>query len=145
MTYDGSAAAATASPVLQMRVAPEPRHGRAVRRRILDFCAAWEIDAARVHDFITAIGEAVANAVEHSKTQREIEITVWMADRTKIYATVVDHGVGFVDERVAPLAPLPDWSSERGRGLPIMRSCTDVYGIRSTPGVGTAVILGTHL
>jgi anti-sigma regulatory factor (Ser/Thr protein kinase) len=145
MTYDGDAAAITASPVLQMRVAPDPCHSRAIRRRILDFCAAWNIESSRVYDFITALGEAVANAVEHSKTERDIEITVWMADHAKIYATVVDHGVGFADSGATPLAPLPDWSSERGRGMPIMRSCTDVYGIRSTPGLGTAVILGTHL
>jgi anti-sigma regulatory factor (Ser/Thr protein kinase) len=143
MTYD--AAAGATSPVLHMRVAPEPRHGGAVRRRILAFCAAWNIESTRVDDFITALGEAVANAVEHAQTTRDIEITVWMADGTKIYATVVDHGVGFVPGGATTLAALPEWSSERGRGLPIMRSCTDIYDIRSTPGVGTAVMLGTHL
>jgi anti-sigma regulatory factor (Ser/Thr protein kinase) len=58
-------------------------------------------------------------------------------------ATVIDSGAGFSTE--GPEAELPDALSERGRGLPIMRSCTDIFAVHSVPGKGTAVILGRYL
>jgi anti-sigma regulatory factor (Ser/Thr protein kinase) len=40
---------------------------------------------------------------------------------------------------------LPGADAERGRGLPIMRRCSDIFAIRSEPGRGTAVVLGRYL
>ncbi len=132
-----------AGATLDLRVAPDARQSAVVRRRILDFAAEHRIELARMHDFITALGEAFANAVEHAQTP-DVAISVWIVQPNRLFATVTDRGIGFHQNGGQTRAQLPANSSERGRGLPIMRSCTDVFSIRSTPGVGTCVVLGTE-
>ena len=62
-----------------------------------------------------------------------------------IMATISDTGVGFVAQEVVPEPPLPDPQAERGRGLPIMRRCSDIFLVKSVPGQGTAVVVGRYL
>jgi anti-sigma regulatory factor (Ser/Thr protein kinase) len=59
-------------------------------------------------------------------------------------ATVRDRGIGFAADRA--LEPvLPDPHAERGRGLPIMRRCCDIFSVESTPGSGTSVRIGCQI
>jgi serine/threonine-protein kinase RsbW len=124
---------------LQLCVPPEARFGRLTRERVAQFTADHCIPEADAEAFLTAVSEALANAIEHSGTLVSIEVSCRLTGR-RLVATVVDDGVGFASE--VPGEPkLPDVTAERGRGLPIMRRLTDHFEIRSMPGKGTSVIL----
>jgi anti-sigma regulatory factor (Ser/Thr protein kinase) len=107
------------------------------------FAASLQIRNAEFADFVIAVGEAVANAIEHASTQDAIEVSAWFAG-DYLFATVVDRGVGF-EPAGTDAPPLPPEFVERGRGLPIMRQCSDVFTVRSAPGRGTAVTLGHRI
>lgn len=114
-----------------------------MRHQVLSFAGGHEIDDRKLEDFIFAVGEALANAIEHSRTSDVIEVHCQIED-DKILATIVDSGAGFASDPIANVS-LPDTLTERGRGLPIMRRCTDIFAVHSVPGRGTAVVLGRYL
>jgi len=114
-----------------------------VRREIVAFAKSQGINDAEVADFIAAIGEALANAVEHAKTNKPIEITAWVLD-DRLFASVCDHGIGFAPSE-HPSKRLPDAYAERGRGLPLMHRIVDVFNVHSAPGEGTRVTLGCQV
>jgi anti-sigma regulatory factor (Ser/Thr protein kinase) len=128
---------------LRLQVPPDPRFGRYVRERVVSFAASVSVPKADALEFVTAVSEAFANAVEHSRTPQTIEIRCWIVDREQLLATVIDQGIGFGPEALT--TQLPDGLAERGRGLPIMRQYTDLFTVRSAPGEGTAVILGRYV
>ena len=131
---------------LRLRIAPDPRFGRQVREQVVAFAATLDITEPDLEEFLTALGEALANAIEHSRVAEPIEISLWLVDSDKLIATVVDRGVGFQPKNSAVSEPsLPDSFAERGRGLPIMRSCADIFSVRSAPGQGTSVTLGRRI
>ncbi|MBC5815729.1 MAG: ATP-binding protein [Candidatus Eremiobacteraeota bacterium] len=133
----------SAGPSLNVRIPPNARFGKKVREELVTFANQHQISRQDLDEFIFAIGEALANAIEHSGSNDVIEVRCQI-ERDKIIATVIDSGRGFQTEQV-PEKPLPDALSERGRGLPIMQRCTDIFAVRSVPGQGTAVVLGRYL
>ena len=130
---------------LRLQIPPEPRYARYVRERVMGFAASYNLDSDDLRDFLTALGEALANSMEHAASTESIEVTCWLVGDDQFLATVVDKGKGFA--MAAPdLEPrLPGLEAERGRGLPIMRRCTDIFAVRSEIGKGTSVILGRYL
>lgn len=126
-----------------MRIPPNARFSRSVRQEVLSFARAHRVGGEELDDFVFAVGEALANAIEHSRSSDVIEVRCRVED-DKILATVVDSGTGFASNGV-PNVALPDALTERGRGLPIMRRCTDMFALHSVPGRGTAVVLGRYL
>ena len=110
---------------------------------MLSFADRFKIYSQEVEEFIFAVGEALANAIEHSHSTDVIEVRCQI-EEDMIMATIVDSGAGFAGGAVPTIA-LPDPMSERGRGLPIMRRCTDIFAVHSVPGRGTAVVLGRYL
>jgi serine/threonine-protein kinase RsbW len=130
---------------LRLRVPPDPELGRYVREQVALFAASLDISEADLGDFHSALGEALANAIEHSGAREPIEVSVRLLPSDELVATVVDRGVGF--ERCGAVATpeLPDEFAERGRGLPIMRTCSDRFAVRTSPGKGTAVMLGRYV
>lgn len=130
---------------LRLSVPPDPRQGVAVRRDVLAFAEEHNIAGDEVEDFVAAIGEALANAIEHARTSELIEISLWMSGNDRLFASVCDKGVGFSTGDRSLAAHLPEAFAERGRGLPIMRRCSDVFTVRSAPGQGTSVTLGCFL
>jgi anti-sigma regulatory factor (Ser/Thr protein kinase) len=126
-----------------LHIPPDPKLGRYVRDEITAFAATLRINKTDIDDFLSAIGEALANAVEHSGVRDEIEVRVWLEDGDRLLGSVVDRGVGFEPAgSPASRACLPDILAERGRGIPIMRSCSDNFSVESAPGQGTAVTIG---
>jgi anti-sigma regulatory factor (Ser/Thr protein kinase) len=93
--------------------------------------------------FLIALGEALANAIEHARAAKPIEIECRVGPE-RIVATVRDDGVGFKGDPSA-IGELPEASAERGRGLPMMRRCSDIFAVQSVPGQGTAVVVGRYL
>jgi anti-sigma regulatory factor (Ser/Thr protein kinase) len=130
---------------LRLCVPPDPRLGVYVRREILAFAATHGIADDDVIDFVAAIGEALANAIEHAKTSEQIEIMAWLLGENRLFASVLDKGIGFSPAERTISSVLPDAYAERGRGLPIMRECADVVSVRSAPGEGTRVTLGCYV
>lgn len=128
---------------LRVRIPPSPRFSGNVRQQVLSFAGDHEINKQELEEFIFAVGEALANAIEHSRTSDVIEVQCRIED-DKILATIVDSGAGFASDSV-PSVSLPDPFTERGRGLPIMRRCSDIFAVHSVPGRGTAVVLGRYL
>ncbi len=115
-------------------------HVPTVRREIEAFGRAHDVALSDLSTLLCAVGEAVANAVEHSGA-RDIEVQCRIDDR-KIIATVIDTGRGVERSKADRILPLPEPMSEHGRGIPIMQRCTDMFSIRRLPGGGTGVVLG---
>jgi len=129
--------------ILDLTIPPQPHLSRAVRKGVGEFAGAHGVGEDDLTHFLTAIGEALANAIEHARSQDAIEIKVRIGvDR--IVGTVHDNGVGFRTESLAEGNPA-DIATERGRGLPIMRRCSDIFSLHSVPGEGTAVAVGRYL
>lgn len=146
MHHDGlnfERSASARGQTLEVRIPPQARFGREVRREVLAFACRFKMGREDLEEFIFAVGEALANAIEHSRSSDVIEVRCSVED-DKILATIVDSGGGFRSDPVAG-ANLPDALSERGRGLPIMRRCSDIFAVHSVPGRGTAVVLGRYL
>jgi hypothetical protein len=129
---------------LRLSVPPDPRLGAYVRHELTAFAESAGIRDAEVGDFMTAIGEALANAIEHAHTLEPIEVSAWLLD-DRLFAAVRDRGIGFPVTDRSLTKPLPEAFAERGRGLPIMQRCADVCTVRSAPGEGTRVTLGLHV
>jgi anti-sigma regulatory factor (Ser/Thr protein kinase) len=129
--------------LLKVRIPPEPHLSRVVRERLVEFAMARGVGDEDLTEFLTALGEALANAIEHARSLEPIEIECHI-DGGQIVATVTDGGVGFLRTPGAPTGP-PDLTSERGRGMLIMRRCSHIFDVSSTPGRGTAVRVGRYL
>jgi anti-sigma regulatory factor (Ser/Thr protein kinase) len=125
---------------LRLSIAPDPKLGGYVRQSVIAFVRGQGIDAGDVTDFVTALGEALANAIEHSHSPEPIAIVVWVVE-DRLFASVSDHGIGFKLDR-ALTDSLSDTLAERGRGLAIMRRFADVMRVHSVPGQGTRITLG---
>ena len=128
---------------LQLRVPVDPRCARLVRDRLVEFAGAQGLSSDDVEEFMTAVGEAFANAIEHAGSEAPIDILLKIEDGNKLLATVSDHGQGF--EANDKGNDLPPAAAERGRGIPLMRRYTDIFSMRSQPGSGTVVLLGRYL
>lgn len=129
---------------LRFSINPDARLSGYVRRELMAFAQAQHIVESDISDFIGAIGEALANAIEHGHSDKPIEIVAWMLD-DRLFASVSDQGVGFPPSERPVAQKLPDAFAERGRGLPIMRRYADVFSVHSVPGQGTRVTLGCHV
>jgi anti-sigma regulatory factor (Ser/Thr protein kinase) len=129
---------------VSFRIPPEPHFGRDVRKGVAEFASERGVDDDDRDALLTALGEALANAIEHSCCDAPIEIDC-RAARDRIVATVRDRGVGFCCASVLALAELPPEDDERGRGLHIMQRCSDIFAIRTIPGGGTVVSVGRYL
>ena len=130
---------------LRLCVPPDPKLGGFVRQELMAFVEMQGIDKPGVTDFVTAVGEALANAIEHAHTREPIEISAWLLGDDRLFASVLDRGVGFAPVSRERSLALPEAFAERGRGLPIMHRCSDIFSVRSAPGEGTRVTLGCYV
>jgi len=132
----------TNDAVLKLEFPSKPHLCRVARERVVGFALAQGVSGDALDQFLTALGEALANAIEHGRSEAPIRIECRIS-RDRILGTVIDDGVGFPGQREVP--DIPDVDADRGRGLPIMRRCTDIFSVSSAPGRGTAVTLGCYL
>lgn len=121
-----------------MRVPAEPWQVRKVRDQLLQVGDDVKMCPEVLEDFVTAIGEAFANAIEHATTTEPVEIEVRQRD-TRLVATIRDHGCGIDTTRIS--SSLPPATNERGRGIPLMRKCTSSMSIQKPQDGGTLVVL----
>ena len=125
--------------LLDVRIAPSAWNARTVREHLIRIASTIEMNPKSLEDFVTAIGEAFANAVEHAHTTTPIEIVVKSGRNGQLTASVRDRGCG-IDERAIRQA-LPPAGAERGRGIPLMRRCSSSVRISAPRDGGTLVAL----
>jgi serine/threonine-protein kinase RsbW len=140
----GSARTNRPAATLSITVAPDPRSGKSVRTQVTAFAETHQVADDDLREFLTALGEALANAIEHAASSDQIEVTCRIENDGVMVGEVLDYGIGFAPPAViGPL--LPDVLAERGRGLGIMRRCTDNICVKSAPGEGTRVTFSRFL
>jgi anti-sigma regulatory factor (Ser/Thr protein kinase) len=128
-------------PSLTIWIAPSHRNAAFARDRLEVFCRANGVPEDDLYTFVIAAGEALANALEHGHAGEMVEVLA-VTTAIGIYVAVVDEGRGMSPPRGSAELPSPD--SERGRGFPMMRRCTDLFAVRARPGAGTTIVLGRH-
>jgi anti-sigma regulatory factor (Ser/Thr protein kinase) len=107
-----------------------PESTRAARRFVLQ--AAGEVPPALRDAIAVMVAELAMNAVQHARTQ--FEVTVERAGAT-MRVEVTDSGEDHPAAR-----PMPPPQSLRGRGLPIVDSLADAWGVTPSPhGPGKSI------
>ncbi|HEY5340675.1 MAG TPA: ATP-binding protein [Candidatus Aquilonibacter sp.] len=92
------------------------------RRTPIRYAARLGLDEDQTFALITAVGEAMANAVEHAYPEQPGIVRLRIANAGgKLCATIEDDGRWRQTQR----------SDERGRGLPLMRALMDGVEIRT--------------
>lgn len=127
---------------LRLSIPPLPRFAGTARRAFGRFAHSHGMTSRDAESLTLALGEAVANAIQHSGSGEAIEIYV-RRESEAIVATVSDRGRGFWAPPTEATR-LPSLFAESGRGLAIMRRCTDFLEVASKPGRGTVVTLGRY-
>lgn len=101
----------------------DPESTRAARRFVLH--AVGPVPSELRDTIAVMAGELVMNAVQHART--EFQVTVELTAAT-LRVEVTDSGGG------RPAAgPMPPPGSRRGRGLPIVNSLADEWGVIPSP------------
>ncbi|HEY2791801.1 MAG TPA: ATP-binding protein [Micromonosporaceae bacterium] len=97
------------------------------------------LSLARAERFITAVSEAVANAIQHGGGRGQLELV--QLGHTALIARIVDQGPG-----MPALGPIrrPPATAIGGRGRWIMREYSDRLDYPACP-TGTTVELGMNL
>jgi serine/threonine-protein kinase RsbW len=128
--------------VLRLSIPPLPRFASTARSAFSNFAGLHRLASRDAENLVFAIGEAIANAIQHAETRESIEIWVSI-EGDAVVARVTDRGRGFAtppDGRVA----LPSVYAEEGRGFAIMQRCTDFLDVSTNPGCGTVITLGRY-
>ena len=107
-------------PGLHMRFPCSRKYAIRARRSFTTYLTSIQVDAGIQHDLETAVGEAIANAIEHGYPKaRWFQIRCRVTDN-EIVTEVEDDGPGFQADAKQP-AP----GQTRGFGFGIMRSLVD--------------------
>ena len=128
---------------LTFAITSKPESAKLVRNAVDRFLAKRYPRSDASRELLIAVGEAVANAIEHGASTKDIIIKVVLCGQ-KVEIVVEDQGLGF-DSLQPTAAALPPFESERGRGFPIIASCTDSLRIDTQPGNGTRLTFSRRL
>jgi len=130
---DARAAHRTAPARQRFMLVPEAFRLSRVRRRVRDYLTLYCRDRRTVDDMVLCVGEACANAIRHSGSGEEIEITLgFRSDDLEVL--VKDKGRGF-DAGAFDPEVLPDLLSDGGRGLFLMSRLSDAMELRCGSGL----------
>ena len=127
---------------LVLKIPPLPRYVRSARGALHAFGEFHQVSPRDLENLTFALGEALANAIEHAGTQSDIAVG-FQIDEREIVATVSDRGRG-LDDPPPSNSTMPADLTETGRGFAIMQRCTDFFSIRTSPGEGTVVTMGRY-
>lgn len=127
---------------LQISIPPLPRFAAKARSALSTFAGCNRIDPLDLENLTFALGEAIANAIQHAETADDIVVRARLQPDA-IVVTVSDQGRGF-NAPPEGRGPLPSVFAEAGRGFAIMQLCTDFLDVASAPGQGTVVTLGRY-
>ncbi|MGA7353918.1 MAG: ATP-binding protein [Candidatus Cybelea sp.] len=128
--------------VLRLSIPPLPRFASTARSAFSNFAGLHRLASRDAENLVFAIGEAIANAIQHAETRESIEIWVSI-EGDAVVARVTDRGRGFAAPPGGRVA-LPSVYAEEGRGFAIMQRCTDFLDVSTNPGCGTVITLGRY-
>lgn len=100
---------------------------KTLRHALAAFLAAVPLDAESTEDILTAVGEALANAVEHAYDGRDsgtVELFARTDDDATILVEVTDNGTFIERER----------AQDRGFGLRIIRAIASAVAVERDGG-----------
>ena len=108
----------------------------AVRRLLRCALTVLRVDRQAGADLEIALTEACANVVKHADGANKFEVRLDVAeDRCSI--DVVDNGAGFDLDTETGLSPVA--SSERGRGLFLIKALAENVRMQSSPRTGSLI------
>jgi PAS domain S-box-containing protein len=110
-------------PQLAFSLPLEPARLSRARQRIREYLFEHRVDALAADDVVLAIEEAMTNAVRHSGSTEDLDISL-RCTGGDVTVTVRDHGRGFDVERFDPKL-CPDLLEPGGRGLFLIASLMD--------------------
>ena len=119
-----------------------PRYVRSARGALHAFGTYHQVAPRDLESLTFALGEALANAIEHADTDNDIAVG-FQIDDSALVATVSDQGRGLPAPPPVD-AEMPRDLTETGRGFAIMQRCTDFFVVRSKPGEGTVITMGRY-
>jgi serine/threonine-protein kinase RsbW len=128
--------------VLRLSIPPLPRYAGTARCAFSRFACFRHLGPAEAENLLFAVGEAIANAIQHARTGEAIEVLA-SDEGDAVIVRITDRGRGFAAP-VDNLTALPSVLAENGRGFAIMQRCTDFFDVVSEPGSGTVVTLGRY-
>jgi len=123
----------SAPPRLHFRLPPEASHLLRARERLRDYLRLYCDEQRVIDDLVLCVEEAATNAIRHSGTTQDIEITLEV-EVERLVASVKDRGRGF---EVATFDPdqTPDPLEDHGRGLFIIAALMDALELRVDGGL----------
>jgi serine/threonine-protein kinase RsbW len=116
-------------------------------RTLLDLCAAGGIDGDETYWMVTALREAVANAVRHgnrSEVSRKVRLEYTIADAA-VRIRVEDEGQGFDLDAIPDPTDPENLLRPSGRGIFYMRQFMNRVEFDRAPGGGTVVVMVKEL
>ena len=122
-------------PTSELRISlpPQPARLLAVRARVRTHLQLSPLDPEQIEDVVLAVEEACTNAIRHSGTSRDIEVSLTF-EGADLFATVRDQGQGFDLSRFDPEV-IPDLMADGGRGLFLMAQLMDELDLRVHSGL----------
>jgi PAS domain S-box-containing protein len=118
---------------LRVEVPAQPHQLGLMRREVAAWAEANCLSEESGYDLQLALGEAVANAIEHAyrgRTQGTVSYDLTLSGNWELRARVTDRGVW---------RPPPDDPGHRGRGLELLSALAREMRVSSTEGGGTTV------
>jgi serine/threonine-protein kinase RsbW len=116
-------------------------------RALLDLCrrAGWPTDED--YWLVTALREAVANAVRHGNRQdpKRLVRLEYVLQNSTVTITVEDEGQGFDPAEIPDPTNPENLLRPSGRGIFYMRQFMNRVEFSTTPGGGTAVLMERKL
>jgi anti-anti-sigma factor len=109
---------------LQEHIPAEPTRLAAARRTVTDWARAAGLPEETAEDLQLALGEALANAVEHAYPGDRTGECVWSVEREP------DGDIGVCVEDFGVWRPPPEDKGHRGRGLELIRALAREVDIR---------------
>jgi anti-sigma regulatory factor (Ser/Thr protein kinase) len=120
---------------------PSAQWLRRARHDVAEFATYCGFGTDRTADIVLAVGEAVANTVEHSGSPRDFSIKCEF-DGTRLLLRVEDHGSGFTPS-LRPV--IREKLQPRGLGIYLMNKLMDAAEFSFKPGDGTILTLVKRL
>lgn len=115
---------------------------RRLRHEAREWLAGLDLDDDSRERVLTAVSEAVENAVEHAYPDDDagtVELTLW-SERHAVNVAVTDHGTWPAGQDGASAPAAPGTAAARGRGIVLMHRSVDSVTIRHGAS-GTTVAL----
>jgi len=120
-------------PRLTFSLPLDPARLLRARHRIRDYLYEFGAEPADVDLVVLAMEEAMTNAVRHSGSSEELDVSLCF-EGADLVAEVTDHGNGF-DVSCFDPSVVPDLFATGGRGLFLIASCMDDLQLRCNGGL----------